>query len=155
MTKGKTDDIIKYATWSQINDPTEVFGVGYVTSQRKALLEVLEQHRDETFCADRIISIMGESMSRSAVYRNLSSLEKQGLIKKATVSSSNKVLYRYTGSKECRDHLHLECSKCGKTYHLKMTATYALIDGVMQDANFRIDTKDTVLYGVCEKCRDN
>ncbi len=128
--------------------------MSYVTSQRKALFEVLEQHRDETLCADQIISIMGESMSRSAVYRNLSSLEKQGLIKKTAVSGSNKVLYRYTGSKECRDHLHLECSKCGKTYHLKMPATSALIDGVMQNANFRIDTKDTVLYGVCEKCRD-
>ena len=129
--------------------------MGYVTVQRKALFEVLEQHRDESLGADQIVSLMGESVSRSAIYRNLSSLEKQGLIKKTFVCGSNKVLYRYTGSKECRDHLHLECSKCGKTYHLKTPATNALIDGVMLDANFRIDTKDTVLYGVCEKRRDN
>ncbi len=128
--------------------------MGYLTCQRKALFEVLEQHRDEALSADQIISLLGESVSRSAVYRNLSSLEKQGLIKKAAVSNPNKVLYRYTGSEECRHHLHLECSKCGKTYHLETPATNALIDGVMQDANFRIDTKDTVLYGVCEKCRD-
>lgn len=126
----------------------------YETSQRKALFQVLEQHRDEALCVDQIISLIGESMSRSAVYRNLSSLEKQGLIKKTAASGSNKALYRYTGSKECRDLLHLECSKCGRTYHLKRPATNALIDDVMQDANFRIDTNDTVLYGVCEKCRD-
>ena len=129
--------------------------MGYATLQRKALFEVLEAHRDEALCADQIISLMGDNASRSAVYRNLSFFEKQGLVKKSAASGSNKVLYRYIGSKECRDHLHLECSKCGKTYHLKTPATNALIDGVMQDANFRIDTKGTVLYGVCEKCRNN
>ena len=133
----------------------EIRAVEYVTSLRKVLFEVLEQHRDEALSADQILLFMGDHASRSAVYRNLSALEKQGLIKKVAVSGSNKAMYRYTGSKECRDHLHLECSKCGKTYHLKMPATNALIDGVMQDANFRIDTKCTVLYGVCEKCRNN
>ncbi len=129
--------------------------MGYMTSQRKALFSFLEQHRDEAVCADQIISFMGENVSRSAVYRNLCSLEKQGLVKKAAASGSNKALYRYTGSKECRDILHLECSKCGKTYHLGLSATNALVGNVLQNANFTVDTKDTVLHGVCEKCRNN
>ena len=119
------------------------------------LFEVLEQHCDEALSASQIISLMGENASRSAVFRNLSSLEKQGLVKKTAVSGSGKALYRYIGSAKCRDHLHLECSKCGKTYHLKMDATNAIIDDVMQNASFRVDSFSTVIYGVCKKCRNS
>ncbi len=129
--------------------------MGYLTNQRKTLYEILEQHRDEALSADQIISLMGENASRSAVYRNLSSLEKQGLIIRTAVSGSNKSLYRYVGAKECKNQLHLECSKCGKTYHLEMPAAKELIDGVMQNADFRIDSSSTVLYGICGKCRNN
>lgn len=125
----------------------------YLTSQRKALYELLEEHRDEALSADRIIELIGDVASRSAVYRNLSALEKDELIKKTTASGSNKVFYRYVGSKECKDHLHLECSKCGKTYHLDMPATNVLIGDVMQGADFEVDSSSTVLYGVCGKCR--
>lgn len=129
--------------------------MGYLTAQRKALFDVFERHRDETLCADQIISLLGGSASRSAVYRNLSALEKKGLIHKTVLSGSHKTSYRYVGSEACRDHLHLACSRCGKTYHLKMPATNALIDDVLQDANFQVDSSSTVLYGVCEKCRNN
>ena len=129
--------------------------MSYMTSQRKVLFETLEQHRDETLSAEQIIELIGDNASRSAVYRNLSALEKQGLIKKTTASGSNKALFRYVGSRECKDHLHLECSKCGKTYHLNLPATSALINNVLQDTKFKIDSSSTVLYGVCEKCRKN
>ena len=127
--------------------------MSYMTFQRKALIKALEQHHDELLSADEIISFIGESMSRSAVYRNLSFLEKQGLIKKTAVNDSNRVLYRYTGSEECRNLLHLECSKCGRTCHLKANATSTLIKDVLQDAEFEIDSSSTVLYGVCSECR--
>ncbi|MBO4452924.1 MAG: transcriptional repressor [Clostridia bacterium] len=127
--------------------------MSYMTNQRKALLDLLEHHRDETLSADQIVEKIGESASRSAVYRNLSELEKQGLIKKIASSGSSKALYLYTGSDHCRDHIHLECSKCGRTYHLEAPTTDALIDNVMQDASFQIDRASTVLYGVCETCR--
>ncbi|MBO4870013.1 MAG: transcriptional repressor [Clostridia bacterium] len=129
--------------------------MSYMTSQRKALFEALESHRDEALSADQITALLGERASRSAVYRNLSALEAQGLLKKTTASGSSKALYRYTGSEQCRDHLHLECSKCGRTFHLMAPTTDAVIDNVLRDANFSIDRTSTVLYGVCEKCRDN
>ena len=128
--------------------------VGYNTKQRKILIDALESHRDETLTAEQIAEFAGkDSISRSAVYRNLSALEAQGLVKRIVTNGSNKVSYRYTGSENCKSHLHLECSKCGKTFHLDRPSTENLIDAVMQDSDFKIDSA-SVLYGVCGKCQE-
>ncbi len=155
LTENLKSDNIKFAIWSQIADCRRRSLLSYMTSQRKALYETLEQHRDEALTAEQIMSFIGDGVSRSAVYRNLASLEKQGAIKRTAAPGSNTVMYRYTGSDTCRNHLHLECSECGNTYHLNVPATAALINDVMQDASFQVDSSSTVLYGICEKCRKN
>ncbi len=127
----------------------------YQTNQRKVLFSVLEQHRDRALSAEQILSLLGENASRSAVYRNLSLLENEGLIQRLAAPGSKKTLYRYTGSGDCKNHLHLECAKCGKTYHLKASSTDSLISDVMEDAGFQIDRSSTVLHGICENCRKN
>ncbi len=124
-----------------------------MTSQRKALFDVLELHRDEALSAEQIMELIGDGASRSAVYRNLSALEKNGLVKKTAAGDSNKVLYRYVGSNVCKDHLHLECTKCGKVFHLDAPSTNTLINNIMKGSDFMVDSTDTVLHGVCVKCR--
>ena len=125
-----------------------------MTSQRKALFDVLELHRDEALSAEQIVELIGGGVSRSAVYRNLSALEKSGLVKKTAAGDSNKALYRYVGSNVCKDHLHLECSKCGKVFHLDELSTGTLIANVLQGSDFMVDSSNTVLHGVCVKCRN-
>ena len=130
--------------------------MGYSTKQRKVLIETLERYRDETLSADQIVGLMGENrISKSAVYRNLSALEDQGYVKRVTLPGTKRIFYRYTGSEECRSHLHLECFKCGRTYHMNALSTNALIENVMRQSSFEVDSGSTVLYGVCEKCRKN
>ena len=129
--------------------------MGYNTKQRKNLIEALEHHRDETLTAEQIVDLVGKDViSKSAVYRNLSSLESQGLVKRIVTSGSTKVFFRYTGSEDCKSHLHLECSKCGKTIHLNKPSTNNLIDAVLQDSDFKVDSSSTVLYGICGECQD-
>ncbi len=128
--------------------------MSYTTKQRRALIEALERHRDENLSADQIIALLGnDAISKSAVYRNLSALEKNGCVKRITVSGTKRIFYRYTGSPECREHLHMECFKCGKTFHMNIPSTNALIENVRRDSNFEVDSGTTVLHGVCEKCR--
>ena len=51
----------------------------YMTKQRKALLNYLSAHADEKLSAKQIEeNLSGEGISISAVYRNLSDLEKEG-----------------------------------------------------------------------------
>ena len=127
----------------------------YATRQRAALVDYLQAHADEELSAGQIAqALSSEGISKSAVYRNLSALEAEGQVKRNTRSGSKAVFYRYLGAETCRDHLHLSCSKCGRTYHLDVSATNRLVDSVAQGSDFAVDSASTVLYGVCGSCRE-
>lgn len=125
----------------------------YNTKQRKTLLSFLGLNADKPLTAsDMANALSGEEISLSAVYRNLSELEDEGKVKRLTVGGSKKIYYRYIGAKECEKHLHLSCSKCGKTFHMNLPTTNAVIGEVMSSSDFKVDSANTVLYGVCGKC---
>lgn len=126
----------------------------YMTKQRKTLLEYLEHHPDEELSAKIIESeLSGMGVSISAVYRNLSDLEKEGKIRRVSKSGSREIYYMYTDAHECRESLHLSCKKCGKTYHMNSQCAEMLVNTLAQNDEFTIDKSDTVLYGVCKDCK--
>ncbi len=125
----------------------------YITKQRKILLDYLCGHADETLSARQIADDMAkDDISISAVYRNLAELEDEGKVTRLSKGGSRKVYFRYTAAEECKLHLHLSCSKCGKTYHMGTGLTNMLISSVAKDTNFMVDCSNTILYGICEAC---
>ena len=128
----------------------------YMTKQRKTLLDFLERHADEELSAKKIEAELADSgVSISAVYRNLSELEKEGKVRRISKSGSREVFYLYTDAHACRESLHLSCKKCGKTYHMNSQCADMLINNLAQNDEFTIDKSDTVLYGVCKDCKKN
>ncbi len=127
----------------------------YETKQRRLLLNFLSSHIDESLSVKQIIEALKQDMSSSAVYRNLAQLEKQNFIKRTSKIGNRMVFFKYIDTPECRESLHLSCKKCGKTYHMKETGADKLIRSVSEIEGFDIDKTETVLYGVCEKCRSN
>ena len=125
----------------------------YMTQPRTRLLNYLHQHADETLTAGQIAQDLPE-ISVSAVYRNLSALEQDGAVRKVAKGGSREVFYQYLKAEECRDHLHLSCKKCGKTFHMDEAETEALLDAIAKTDGFTVDRSDTVLYGICEHCKD-
>lgn len=127
----------------------------YMTKQRKALLSFLSEHTDEELSARQIAQMLNDdSISVSAVYRNLSALEQEGKIRRIAKSGSREVFYQYTDSSFCKDCLHLSCEKCGKTYHMNMPDADRLVAALAQNDDFAIDKSATVLYGVCRECKN-
>lgn len=125
----------------------------YVTKQRKILLEFMTEHADDMLSAEQIAEeLAGKGVSKSAVYRNLAELESEGRVSRVSRAGMREGLYRFTDAEECREHLHLSCVKCGKTFHMGVKATEQLIGTVEQATDFYVDNS-TVLYGVCGDCR--
>lgn len=126
----------------------------YTTKQRKVLHDFLKSHADEVFSADTIaVELAADGISLSAIYRNLAALESEDKVQRVTKNGSRKVFYRYKAADECREHIHMSCSKCGRTYHMPLPVTDSLITDVRRDTDFEIDRTETVLYGVCKECR--
>lgn len=126
----------------------------YKTEQRKILQDFLANHPHETFTAKEISELIDNGkVSLSAVYRNLSELEKSGLLKRISVSGSREAVYQYIGAASCKEQIHLTCKKCGKTVHMENDDTEIIISRALSHRNFVIDKKETVLYGICGACQ--
>ena len=126
----------------------------YSTCQLKLLLEYLRQHPDDTFCAQRLAETLADKgISVSAIYRNLTALEEDGLVRRTQSDGCRHICYRYVAADECVSHLHMSCSECGRTFHMEVPLTRSLIENVERASDFTIDSSSTVLYGVCGRCR--
>ncbi len=126
----------------------------YFTEQRRKLLSYLSEHTDEQITIRQIADALSkENISISAIYRNLSSLEEEGLLKRSVREGTREVFYQYIASDKCKDNLHLSCRICGKSLHLGEQEANQLIQRTLESTGFQIDKNETVLYGICANCR--
>ncbi|MEE3493094.1 Fur family transcriptional regulator [Ruminococcus sp.] len=126
----------------------------YMTKQRRLLTDYLRQHIDENLSAGQIAQALSDTISKSAVYRNLSDMEAEGKLHRVAAGGSREVIYRYSGGVSCSQSLHLSCKKCGKTVHMQKQIADSLVDKVAQSDDFAIDKGETVIYGVCSGCQN-
>ena len=127
----------------------------YVTRQRKALLSWLRMRPDKLFTAQEIAEALGaDSVSLSAVYRNLADLEAEGQVRRSARGGERDIRYQFMAAESCQGCLHLCCTRCGRTFHMDSGGVAALTEAVAKSDNFALDCAETVLYGVCGTCRD-
>lgn len=126
----------------------------YITGQRKVLMDYLKSHSDRYLSVEEIAEGIGSdrTISKSAVYRNIDILVREGALEKSAAEGSRRFLYRYVDNDACLSHLHMKCLTCGSVYHMDDKETQMILRAVARDSSFRIDGKKTMLYGVCEKC---
>ena len=124
-----------------------------MTKQRKILTDYLALHPDESISAGQIALALSDKISKSAVYRNLSDMEAEGKVRRVVGGSSREVVYQYVDGHGCEGCLHLSCTRCGKTLHMKKQIADRLVDSVAENDNFSIDKGETVIYGICAACQ--
>lgn len=124
-----------------------------MTKQRKILTEFLSHHADESLTAREVAAaLQGFDISVSSVYRNLAALEEDGALRRLPNNGNREAVYQYRDAHACREHLHMSCTQCGRTYHMKTPHAARLISEVSEDEGFSVCMEDTVLYGVCAEC---
>ena len=126
----------------------------YQTRQRKRFLEYLAEHADEQMTARQIAeALTTDNISISSVYRNLSTLEGEGLLKRSVREGTRDVFYQYIAAEEGKGKLHLSCHICGKSIHLGEAEANQLLRSTLESTGFQIDKSGTILYGVCADCQ--
>lgn len=125
----------------------------YSTKQREKLIDFFKLHPDERFTAKEIFEQLADStISLSAIYRNISRLEKDGILQRFSEISSNEASYKYTRDLECENHIHIICTRCGKTIHFEKEQSSGLEKIILNNYGFKLDKSKTILYGICNNC---
>ena len=110
------------------------------------------------FTADDIIrrlSSSGNNVGKATVYRHLDKLINSGKVRKYIIDEGVSACYEYIGdSHDCHAHYHLKCSQCGELLHVKCEYLDEVKSHILEHHGFIISTEKTVLYGICEKCRE-
>lgn len=129
--------------------------MAYMTEQRKLLYEFFQSHPHDKFCVKDIYAALSQyDISRSAIYRNLSAMKKDGLVRCDISEGSRDVFYQFVNSTHCSNAIHLSCVECGKTFHMKNSYASQLQNELAQQEGFSINKSKTVLYGTCKNCKN-
>lgn len=127
----------------------------YNTEQKRLIIDFLKEHSDRHFTATEIADSVcnGSNMGKSTVYRHMSKLFQQGVVRRFEVSDSKSFVYQYAGAKEnCNDHYHLKCVKCGRLIHMECVKLDEVRDHIMNEHNFIIGCDRSIIYGRCRDC---
>lgn len=128
----------------------------YNTKQREKILEYLKCNRNKNITADDILTYFetsNEPIGKATVYRYLSNLVEEGIIKKYMLEERNCSCYQYIEGQHCDEHYHLKCEKCDCIIHLECEEIEEIQEHILNEHNFKLDRNKTILYGICEKCQ--
>lgn len=130
----------------------------YNTVQRAELLEFMSRHRASAYTVKEIADMMKTDSDipkppgESTVYRLIKELVESGEVKRTVRGNSRTFVYQLTDGENCHHHLHMKCMSCGKLYHMDDEASRALVERIMEEDSFELDSS-AVLPGRCGGCR--
>lgn len=97
----------------------------------------------------------GTNIGLATLYRLLDRLVAEGMVAKYSVDASSPACYEYLSrDAEEEEHTcyHVKCEKCGRLIHLHCEEMKELQEHFLNEHQFRLDPKRTVLYGICADC---
>jgi Fur family ferric uptake transcriptional regulator len=130
--------------------------ISYNTKGRQALIDLLEKHADTTLSADEIHQLLedkGIDLNLTTIYRNLDRLSEESKILKFPATDGHKAYYQIQPCLTCNEHLHLQCSRCGKVIHLDCRFMQQFVKHISEQHGFDLTCDNSILFGLCEACK--
>lgn len=131
---------------------------GYNTKSKKEIMEYLVSHSEQRVSATDIITYLrdkGSRINQTTIYRNLDKMTESGEILKYKTADSESTLYQcIKNHNNCRNHLHLQCDKCGKIIHLECGFMDKISGHLLADHGFRLKCNGSMLLGTCKACSE-
>lgn len=132
-------------------------GNSYTTASRTKILDFLKANCDRTVNVNDIQQYLIEcehEVNITTIYRYLDKLSHEGTVMKYVAEKGNQAVYQYVEfGHHCEEHLHLQCVKCGAIVHLECDFMKEIAEHVEKNHGFQIQCKNSIIYGLCQKCR--
>lgn len=98
-----------------------------------------------------LIKERDEKISIATVYRNLRTLEQQGVVKKLYMAEDSPSFYELNDNDE-HTHHHLVCRKCGAIIDFDEDMLDSVERTIEEKKGFKIQDHRVVFYGICSEC---
>ena len=92
-----------------------------------------------------------EKISIATVYRNLRTLEQQGVVKKLYMAEETPSFYELNDNDE-HTHHHLVCRKCGAIIDFDEDMLDSVEKTIEEKKGFKIEDHRVVFFGICRDC---
>lgn len=126
------------------------------TKQKEYILNCLKDNLSKHLTSAEVEEILKKNktpVGRATIYRCLSLLVKEGLVRKYKIDEKSSSCYQYIDRENyCQQHFHLVCSSCSQTIHFDSKELFCFISGLKFDNKFYIDPNRTIFYGLCDRC---
>lgn len=127
----------------------------YNTEQRHQVIECLDANTGRYQTVDEIFSLLrsqGANVGRTTVYRTLEKLAAEGSVSKVVGAPGSSAFYRKVTTDD-PEQGQLLCLECGRVFPLDCSMLKDFSNHVLEHHGFALDSRRTVLCGVCEDCR--
>lgn len=127
----------------------------YHTKCKDSIISFIEQRKDTTFTAADVLSFLNEqnlSVNVTTVYRNIEKLTENGVLIKRKSADNESCEYQTATVDSCHNHIHMQCSSCGKLFHLECDFMHDIAKHLNEHHHFALDCTDSMLKGLCEQC---
>lgn len=124
----------------------------YNTKQRDEIVEFFSRHRGSCFTAKDIITSGEVTVGEATVYRTLTKLANQGVLKRFTGDGSGCVLPA-NGRAEMLQPLPPEMRPRQKLIHMDCGFMKEMQQHIEKNHGFAVDVGRTVIYGLCSDCQ--
>ena len=110
-------------------------------ASRRKILEILKESKDKTVTAAQIgeqLRQMDSEVNITTIYRYLDRLEKDGTVIRYAIRAGFPGCLSVcgAGSRAAEGHLHLQCVKCGRIYHLDCAFMKEISEHIQKDHGF-------------------
>lgn len=125
-----------------------------ITQARRVVLERV-LHRTDHFRADELAADLAKGsdrVSRGTIYRTLALMVEAGLVQEVRDSD---IHVHYEPTFATPPHEHLICDQCGRFIEFTDELINQRIDKVCRERNFEPRAHRVVVFGVCDRCRDD
>ncbi len=129
---------------------------GYNTKPKEYILSFLKNHKNRRFSIKEMYDYIineGYNINLTTIYRNVNSLEKEGLLLKHQGNDTSFATYQYVENKDCLAHFHFECIKCGRVSHLGAKETNDFLKLIKNKLYFTVEPQNTYIRGLCNNCK--
>lgn len=128
----------------------------YTTTSRKHILEYLKNNSEKTVTVTDISNHLKDNnceVNITTIYRYLDKLIKEKQVMKYVTEKGTHATFQYIEhNRHCEKHLHLQCMQCGGIFHLECAFMKEIAEHIKEDHGFVIQCKNSIIYGLCEKC---